>query len=75
VIKNNNVETVVVCTNLAPAALDVGLEVFDETGALRNAVAAGNGAILNVAGRARRRSSSRARACTSRSRRSRCRPP
>src|SRR2546427_5160300 len=49
VIKNNNVETVVVCTNLAPAALDVGLEVFDETGALRNAVAAGNGAILNVA--------------------------
>src|SRR2546422_2816850 len=49
VIKNNNVETVVVCTNLASAALDVGLEVFDETGALRNAVAAGNGAILDVA--------------------------
>ena len=49
VIKNNNVETAVVCTNLASAALDVGLEVFDETGALRNAVAAGNGAILNVA--------------------------
>src|SRR6058998_3492528 len=49
VIKDNNVETVVICTNLAPAPLDVGLEVFDETGALRNSVATGNGAILNVA--------------------------
>src|SRR3989449_8586017 len=48
-IKDNNVETVVICTNLAPAALDVGLEVFDETGALRNSIATGNGAFLNVA--------------------------
>src|SRR5213593_419584 len=48
-IKDNNVETVVICTNLAPAPLDVGLEVFDETGAVRNEVAMGNGAILNVA--------------------------
>src|SRR5213594_2348126 len=49
VIKNNNVETVVICTNLAAAPLDLGLEVFDETGALRNEVAMGNGAILDVA--------------------------
>ena len=49
VIKDNNVETVVICTNLAPAALDVGLEVFDETGALRNSVATGDGAFLDVA--------------------------
>src|SRR2546426_6310763 len=48
-IRDNNVETVVICTNLAPAALDVGLEVFDETGALRNSIAAGDGAFLNVA--------------------------
>jgi len=44
-IKDNNVETVVICTNLAPAPLDVGLEVFDETGALRNSIAT-----LNTAG-------------------------
>src|SRR2546426_3483507 len=48
-IKDNNVETVVICTNLAAAPLDVGLEVFDETGAVRNEVATGNGAILSVA--------------------------
>src|SRR5438128_1252269 len=43
-IKDNNVETVVICTNLTLAPLDVGLEVFDETGALRNSIAAGDGA-------------------------------
>jgi hypothetical protein len=48
-IKDNNVETVVICTNLAAGPLDVGLEVFDETGALRNAVAMGDGALLAVA--------------------------
>src|SRR5437870_1367016 len=48
-IKDNNVETVVICTNLALAPLDVGLEVFDETGALRNSVATGAGAFLDVA--------------------------
>src|SRR2546427_4060921 len=48
-IKDNNVETVVICTNLAPAPLDVGLEVFDETGALRNSVATGDGAMRKVA--------------------------
>ena len=49
VVKNNNVETVVICTNLASGAVDVGLEVFDETGALRNEVNTGNGALLAVA--------------------------
>ncbi len=49
VIKNNNVETDVVCTNLEATPVDIGLEVFDETGALRNSVAAGSGAFLDVA--------------------------
>src|SRR5438876_6243337 len=48
VIKNNNLETDFVCTNLDTVAVDIGLEVFDETGALRNSVAAGSGAFLNV---------------------------
>ena len=48
VIKNNNLETDVICTNLDTVAVDIGLEVFDETGALRNSVAAGSGAFLNV---------------------------
>ena len=49
VIKNNDLETAFFCTNLDSAAQDVGVEVFDETGARRNAINAGNnGAILNV---------------------------
>src|SRR5207245_11172018 len=48
VIKNNNLETDFVCTNLDTVAIDIGLEVFDETGALRNSIAAGSGALLNV---------------------------
>jgi|SRR5262245_3562810 len=48
VIKNNNLETDFVCTNVDSAAVDIGVEVFDETGALRNAVNAGNGAFLSV---------------------------
>src|SRR5262245_53671964 len=48
-VKNNNVETVVIRTNLASGAVDVGLEVFDETGAPRNDASAGNGALLAVA--------------------------
>ena len=48
VIKNNNLETDFVCTNLDTVAVDIGLEVFDETGALRNSVVAGSGAFLNV---------------------------
>src|SRR3989475_9448913 len=48
VIKGSNLETDFVCTNVDAVAVDIGLEVFDETGALRNSVTAGSGAILNV---------------------------
>ena len=49
VIKNNGLETAFFCTNLDSAPQDIGVEVFDETGARRNAINAGNnGAILNV---------------------------
>ena len=48
VIKNNNLETDFFCTNIDTVAVDIGLEVFDETGALRNSIAAGSGAFLNV---------------------------
>jgi len=40
VIRNNNLETDVACTNLDSVAVDIGFEVFDETGALRNNVGA-----------------------------------
>lgn len=52
VIKNNGLETDFVCTNINSVAVDVGVEVFDETGALRNSVATGalgSGGFLNVA--------------------------
>lgn len=49
VVKNNNLETLFICTNLSAVAVDVGVEVFDETGVLRNDVNAGNGALLDVA--------------------------
>jgi len=49
VIKHNGLETDFICTNVDTMAVDIGLEVFDETGALRNSVAAGSGAFLNVA--------------------------
>jgi len=49
VIKNNNLETDFFCTNLDSANHDIGVEVFDETGARRNAInVADNGAILTV---------------------------
>src|SRR2546428_188305 len=48
VIKGGNLETDFVCTNVDAVAVDIGLEVFDETGALRNSVHAGSGAFLNV---------------------------
>src|SRR6059036_3048337 len=35
-IKINNLDTEVICTNLAPAAVDIGLEVFDQTGTRAN---------------------------------------
>ncbi len=49
VIKKDNLETVVICTNLGTAAANIGLEVFDKDGVLANSIAAGNGEILNVA--------------------------
>jgi len=48
VIKANNLQTDFICTNLDSAPVDIGVEVFDETGALRNSIAADNGAFLNV---------------------------
>ncbi len=49
VIKKDNLETLVACTNLDTVAANIGLEVFDKDGVLVNSVNAGNGAILNVA--------------------------
>jgi cysteine-rich repeat protein len=51
VVKNNDVETDIICTNLGTVAVNIGLEVFDNTGALANQIAlppTGNGEILNV---------------------------
>ena len=48
VIKKNQIDTDVICTNLAPAAVDVGFEVFDQNGVRGNGVASGNGALLAV---------------------------
>lgn len=50
VIKNNNLETDFVCTNIDAASQDIALQVFDETGALRNDLGANaNGEFLAVA--------------------------
>ena len=49
VVKNNNIETVVMCTNLDTVPANIGLEVFDKDGVLANSIALGNGEILNVA--------------------------
>ena len=48
-IKINGLDTEVICTNLAPAAVDIGLEVFDQTGTRGNTIGSGNGAVLGVA--------------------------
>src|SRR5262245_31886621 len=47
-IKNNGLETDFVCTNTTASVQNIALEVFDETGALRNAIAT-IGQFLNVA--------------------------
>ncbi len=59
VIKNNSLETVFICSNLDTVAVHIGVEVFDKDGVLANSdpnsgIAAGNGAILNVAAGATR---------------------
>src|SRR5436309_15390399 len=48
VIKANNLQTDVICTNLDSMAVDIGVEVFHETGARRNSVPSGAGAFLSV---------------------------
>ena len=48
VIKNNDLETVFICSNLDTVAVHIGVEVFDKDGFLANSVNGGNGAILNV---------------------------
>ena len=48
VIKNDQIETDVICTNLASAAVDIGFEVFSQAGVRGNRVSTGNGAILAV---------------------------
>src|SRR5262245_16098866 len=45
---NNQVRSLVTCTNIGPGGVDIGLEVFDASGALANSIAAGNGAAVNV---------------------------
>ena len=49
VVKDNNLRTYVMCTNLGATPVDVGLEVFDQSGVRGNTIAAGNGALLDVA--------------------------
>ncbi len=49
VIKNNDLETVFICTNLDTVAVNIGVEVFDKDGVLANSIALGNGAVLNAA--------------------------
>ena len=41
VIKNNNIETVFICTNLGPGSAHIGVEVFDKTGSPGNSIATG----------------------------------
>jgi hypothetical protein len=48
VIKNNDIETVFICTNLDTSPVNIGVEVFTNTGAPTNAIASGNGALLNA---------------------------
>jgi hypothetical protein len=48
-VKRARVETNVFCTSLAPAPVNLGVEVFAADGSLLNAVAAGQGAVLGVA--------------------------
>ena len=49
VIKNNNLETAFICTNLDTVPVHIGVEVFDKDGVLQNSINALNGQILNVA--------------------------
>jgi hypothetical protein len=48
VIKGNNLQTDFICTNIDSVTVDIGVELFDETGALRNSIAANDGSFVNV---------------------------
>ena len=49
VVKNNNLETDFVCTNISTGPQNIGFQVFDQTGALRNDFSAGtNGEFLSI---------------------------
>src|SRR5437016_702370 len=47
-IKNNFLDTDVICTNLGTQAVDIGLEVFDQTGTRGNSIGSDNGAAVGV---------------------------
>lgn len=49
VVKRARVESVFFCTSLAAQPVNIGVEVFGQEGARRNAITSGNGAVLNVA--------------------------
>lgn len=49
VIRKHPMETAFMCTSLASANIDVGVELFAPDGTLQNDIATGNGAVLNVA--------------------------
>ncbi len=48
VVKGNNLQTDFICTNIDSITVDIGVELFDETGALRNSIPANNGSFVNV---------------------------
>lgn len=47
--KRSDVETEILCTSIASRPIDLGVQVFTQSGAVANDVAAGNGALLDVA--------------------------
>src|SRR5262249_37911326 len=48
VVKDNELRTYVMCNNFGTTPVDVGVEVFDQSGVRGNTIAAGNGALLGV---------------------------
>src|SRR3990172_8077603 len=49
VVKRGRLQTDVLCTAVGSAPVNIGVEIFAETGALLNNVSAGVGAVLDVA--------------------------
>lgn len=48
VIKNNELETVLICSNFSTDPVNVGFEVFDRNGDVANSIAADNGVTLGL---------------------------